>query len=254
MATATQAVNRALYRVGTIESPNGSNCQIFGAAYGFNCVAWCNIFVSQIIHDVSGGYSIQGGQFSYTVSHARKFQAMGRWGTTPRLGALVFFDWGGTNTVANIDHVGMVRGPRRSDGLVPTVEGNTRANGTQTRDGVWLVNRSDRYIVGYGYPLYSTTTAPAPAVQGTVTGAFPLSSGWYGVDDGTASSHSGHTSADRFHIQQIQKETGATVDGSYGTGTRSKVLAWQTAHKTQIADHSVDGRVGRNTWNAMVSH
>lgn len=254
MATATQAVNKALSYVGTLEVPNGSNCQIFGAAYGMNCVAWCNIFQSQVMYEISGGYSIAGGKFAYTVSHAQRFQSMGLWGTTPRLGALAFFDWEGGKSISGIDHIGMVRGPQQSNGLVPTVEGNTRANGEQLRDGVWIALRNPANIVGYGYPLYATAPTPAPAVQGTVRGPFPLRSGWYGIDDGTNNSHSGVSASDRPAVLEIQKEVGATVDGAFGIRTRAAVIAWQTAHKSLIADHGVDGKVGSNTWAAMARY
>lgn len=41
-----KALAFAVDEIGNHESPAGSNCQKYGAWYGFNCVAWCAIFES----------------------------------------------------------------------------------------------------------------------------------------------------------------------------------------------------------------
>lgn len=41
-----KALQFAINEIGNKESPTGSNCQKYGAWYGFNCVAWCAIFES----------------------------------------------------------------------------------------------------------------------------------------------------------------------------------------------------------------
>lgn len=144
MATAVQAVNTFLRYVGVGEVPPRSDNTIFGERYGWNGVAWCDISYCEIIREATGSYDACGGKFASTVAHAKRFQAMGRWGTEPRVGAAVFFDWDGGG---KIDHIGMVRGPRQADGRVPTVEGNISYK-------VCALLRTDAYIVGYGYPLY----------------------------------------------------------------------------------------------------
>ena len=59
----------AMKHRGTIESPPGSNRTPFGAAYGWNGVAWCNIFVSRMGFEVAGDYDLLG-KFAGTIACA----------------------------------------------------------------------------------------------------------------------------------------------------------------------------------------
>jgi hypothetical protein len=80
-------------------------------------------------------------------------------------------------------------------------------------------------------------------------GAFPLKAGWYGLNDGTANSHSGlNAAADGRQIKQIQREVGVLADGDYGPATARAVALWQRAHRL-----TGDGAVGPVTWNAMTT-
>lgn len=82
------------------------------------------------------------GTFAYTPTWAEWFAKKGRWGTTPKRGAIVFFDWAGGKSRAGIDHVGIVETVHR-DGSVTTIEGNA-SNRVQRRERSFG-------IVGYGY-------------------------------------------------------------------------------------------------------
>jgi surface antigen len=82
------------------------------------------------------------GTDAYTPTWANWYAAKGRWGTKPKVGAMVFYDWGGSKSRANIDHVGIVE-KVNSDGSIVTIEGNHS-------NAVARVNRSSN-IVGYGY-------------------------------------------------------------------------------------------------------
>jgi hypothetical protein len=78
-------------------------------------------------------------------------------------------------------------------------------------------------------------------------GAFPLKDGWYGLNDGTANSHSGLDAvADGRQVKQIQREVGVKADGDYGPATAAAVVRWQRVHRL-----TGDGAVGVHTWNAM---
>lgn len=227
MTTAAQLVNTAMGYVGTIEVPPGSNNTIFGASYGWNGVAWCDIFQCEMARKASGGYTLVGGKFAYTVAHANRFVALGRWGTTPRLGALIFFDWSGSRSIPNIDHVGLVRGPVTSTGLIPTIEGNTRANGEQKYDGVYKVLRSRRFVVGFGYPAFSTSTAPASTQP------------WLAVDGSF-----GRTTvmALQVFLNRVIR-AGLSVDGGFGTNTKKALQRWLVV--------TADGVVGAGTIRAL---
>ncbi|TMZ64838.1 CHAP domain-containing protein, partial [Klebsiella pneumoniae] len=61
----------------------------------------------------SGNYAAVcfGTDYAYTVWHAQRFQRAGRWywgASGARPGDIVFFDWGGSNSISRIDHVGIV--------------------------------------------------------------------------------------------------------------------------------------------------
>lgn len=78
-------------------------------------------------------------------------------------------------------------------------------------------------------------------------GPFPLAAGhWYGVDDGTARSHSGKRAADRFAIGLIQNKVKVTNDGRFGPATARAVRDWQKTHGLVA-----DALVGKTTWAAM---
>lgn len=240
MTTAKQAIARFLSHVGTIETPPGSNRTTFGAAYGMNGVPWCDISLCEVGREASGSYGLLG-RFSYTVNHAQWFVSKSRWGTTPRPGAAVFFDWNGGKSIGGIDHVGMVIAAL-PNGLVRTVEGNAAVAGKT--DGVWVHDRSQQLIVGYGYPAYATaasgsTRAPTPAqpaAQPTAVPAFP------GVTK--LGSRGPAVSA----VQQRLHDRGWSIatDSVFGSVTEHVVKLFQ--RERGLAD---DGVVGPLTWKAL---
>ncbi|SEF45634.1 CHAP domain-containing protein [Thermomonospora echinospora] len=105
--------------------------------------AWCAMFLAWAAQQ-AGTDAL--GADPYTVTYAQSFKDQGRWGTQPKPGAIVFFDWSGGDTIGGIDHVGMVT-EVLDDGTVKTVEGNIS-------DSVVSKIRSSN-IVGYGYPDYA---------------------------------------------------------------------------------------------------
>lgn len=163
--TTTPAMDKAVslfeaqagYVEGRCSATVGNNTK-FGAWYGMNCAAWCAMSVSWAY--ASAGFpqpasSSKG--FAYTPSGAAWYQAKRAWapaGTNPERGWVVFFR---SDSAGRICHVGLVRGGRGSDGLIPTVEGNTDVAGTASGGGVYLKRRSDSQslsfrIAGYGRP------------------------------------------------------------------------------------------------------
>jgi surface antigen len=109
---------------------------------------WCDMFVSW----VGAQLGVKGmGADAFTRTHAQYFQAQGRWGETPKPGAVVFFAWNGGKSVDDIDHVGMVV-KDNGDGTIQTVEGNTD-------NAVKIRNRDVSTVVGYGYPQYGSSDA-----------------------------------------------------------------------------------------------
>jgi hypothetical protein len=116
---------------------DGGTIALYGAA------EWCDMFVSWLGNQAR----VRGmGADAYTVEHAKWFQRMGRWGTTPKPGAIVFFSWSGGG-IDGIDHVGLVLKDNH-DGTIKTIEGNTDHS-------VMVRERSSDSVVGYGYPEYA---------------------------------------------------------------------------------------------------
>lgn len=154
--TADAAVNEAISQIGVTEQPPGSNMQPYGAWYGFNGVAWCDIFMTWVLNH-AGWSDVP--HFAATQTHANWFRKNGSWGTpsiTPPRGSLIFFDWG-----QGIAHVGMVEG-HLADGRIATIEGNTDTAGGGSGGRVMRQNRGAN-IAGYGLITY--LSAPAPSEE-----------------------------------------------------------------------------------------
>lgn len=125
---------------------------------GYNW-AWCNAAVTWWAHKSGNAKAVcfsDRGHFAYTVAHAQAFKDRGQWtyGTAGiRRGDIVFFDWGGRDSISAIDHVGLVVDVK-SDGI-HTIEGNID-------DACRRKVRGAYEIAGYGRPAYNLT-APAPS-------------------------------------------------------------------------------------------
>ncbi|MCD0450983.1 CHAP domain-containing protein [Actinocorallia sp. API 0066] len=115
-----------------------------GSRSAYKAAEWCNMFVSWVAEQTGTVKTV--GQDAWTIAHAKWFKEQSRWGTTPKPGAIVFFNWNGAKGLDDIVHVGIVTGVG-SDGTVHTVEGNTG-------NKVQLKQRSASQIVGYGYPEF----------------------------------------------------------------------------------------------------
>ncbi|MEV7006897.1 CHAP domain-containing protein [Streptosporangium sp. NPDC051022] len=107
---------------------------------------WCAMFVSWV--GEHAGIRPTMGWDAYTVTHAKWFKENGHWGTTPKPGAVVYFDWQRGKDLDGIDHVGFLK-KDNGDGTITTIEGNTGNGKVEQRV------RPTSQVVGYGYPAYS---------------------------------------------------------------------------------------------------
>ncbi|MEU4533537.1 CHAP domain-containing protein [Streptosporangium sp. NPDC023825] len=122
----------------------------FGDWYGKNvefdadytAAPWCDMYLSWAAEKL--GYQEWIGQFAYTVHHAQWFRQQDAWSTVPKPGAIVFFDWSGSNRIDHIDHVGIVTGVE--GGRIHTIEGNIDGGIAKRKE------RDTGKVVGYGYP------------------------------------------------------------------------------------------------------
>lgn len=160
MATAEQVLAVARSQIGTVEDSRGR--QKYGAFYGVDGVAWCAQFCWWVFNQAGAAALIP--KTAYTPTFYQWFADRGRAGKTPRVGALVFYDW--PDSVRRIQHVGIVESIPAA-GQIITIEGNTTSGsaGDQSNGGgVWRRRRTTSSVVGYGYPAYS---APSPTPRPT---------------------------------------------------------------------------------------
>lgn len=246
-ASATKVLNIARSQLGYAEGRNNDNK--FGRWYGMNHVSWCDQFVSWVA--ATAGASDIIGRAAYTPSHAAWFKARGRWGHTPRRGAIVFFDF--PDSVRRIQHVGIVESVRGN--RVVTIEGNTSSGsgGSQSNGGgVYRRVRARSTIVGYGYPDYgnenSVRRVQTAASRGSKGGRPPLivdgvwgklttraMQRWVGVeDDGVIGP---------LTRKAFQKKIGVVADGDWGPVTRKTLQ--------QLLGVTVDGEWGKQTVKAF---
>jgi hypothetical protein len=223
----------ALGHRGTVEQPVGSNRQRFGAAYGWNGVAWCNIFVSRVGFEASGSYDLLG-KFASTVACATWWRQQGRFGTEPVPGAAVFFDWGGGDGIGQVDHIGLVVQPLPG-GRVRTIEGNAAIPGHP--DGVWVHDRASKFIVGYGYPTYAS--APAPKQVTIAVDKVPRLPGLMK----RGSRGPGVVALQR---RLVDRGWHLDVDGDFGPATDKVVRRYQREKGLEV-----DGEVGQLTWTSL---
>lgn len=212
-------------QLGYHEGPN--NDTKFGVWYGMNFEPWCDMFVSWCGSQAGEGPHV--GKYAYTPSHLDWFTANGKFGQTPKPGAIVFFKWPGvSNDIC--DHVGIVESIR-NDGTIITIEGN---NGDAVRRMVRSAN-----IVGYGYPSYAGGNSGGPP-SGGVSTPYP---GHY--------VRRGDTGDIVRKVQQQLMHKGFSVgihgvDGDFGPDTESAVRAFQNNQGIQA-----DGVVGPITWGRL---
>lgn len=143
--TAGAVLTIARAQIGYREGTN--NDTKFGSWYGLNFNAWCAMFVSWVAANAKATDIIP--KHAWTPAGAQWFKARDQWGHTPRVGAIVYFEWPG---VGRISHVGIVEAVH-ADGSVTTIEGNTNTSGSPQGNGVYRMRRKAN-IAGYGYPKY----------------------------------------------------------------------------------------------------
>ncbi|GAA2148129.1 peptidoglycan-binding protein [Actinomadura napierensis] len=194
--------------------------------------SWCDMAITYWArHSGNAGAVLPGGDRAYTPWHAEDFQKAGRWhaGTTAQVdaarpGDIVFFDWGASNTISAIDHVGVVE-KALGGGRVQTIEGNTS-------DACKRKVRGADVIAGYGRPDYSGDDW----MEAMVNRLPELSKG----DTGE-------------HVESVQglllarSHSEVAVNGRFDDTTEAAVKAVQ-----KWGGVTADGIVGPDTWPVLL--
>lgn len=133
--------------------------------YGYNGVAWCCIFQWSIFNKSGHGDLFMGGGKTASCSEVTQwYRARGKFGTTPKTGALVVYGPGGES------HIGLVESASGS-GIndYVSIEGNTSgATGGLAARKQYGNRRSDVYGFCYiDYPVTTISVGSGTAISGT---------------------------------------------------------------------------------------
>lgn len=147
-------LNQARAWIGIGENPPGSNHNEITTYYGYDA-AWCCMFIWAIFNKSGhGDLFMGGGKEAYCFTVKDWYQARGKFGSTPRVGALVIYGGSG--------HIGIVESVSGSSWV--SIEGNLsdtvkRSNGP-----------SCSTVLGFcyiDYPVTTATTGNGTTVSGT---------------------------------------------------------------------------------------
>lgn len=217
---------------------------------------WCNMAITYWARKSGNAAAVlPAGDRAYTPWHADDGRDRGLWhaGTVENLkkharpGAIVFFDWSGTNTLAAVDHVGLIEAVL-NDGRIVTIEGNT---GDACKRRV----RSADVIAGFWLPPYKTSTSTPPPPAGAASN----------VEDLVAKLPMLSKGADNFDVKTVRAclfARGGLDPAHYGgaeglqewlerkdfdAALDSDVKAFQRSKKLEV-----DGICGPQTWAALL--
>lgn len=148
-------LNQARSWIGTGENPPGSNHNEITTYYGFDA-AWCCMFIWAIFNKTGhGDIFMGGGKTAYCFDVMNWYKARGKWGSTPKVGALIIYGGEG--------HIGIVESVNGSS--YTTIEGNY-GDKVQRRSGPG----QSQPVLGFCYPDYPVNVVSGDASGETISG------------------------------------------------------------------------------------
>lgn len=251
MASTEQLLlDEARKELGNFESPHGSNCQKYGAEYGFNCVAWCAIFLSILCKRVGIKW-----RYSSTVVAMQAAKKAGIWSSTPRIGWAAMRQY--TSTTG---HIGVVEAVM-ADGTVITIEGNTNEAGSREGDGTYRKRRSAQWWSGYiNLPSLATVCpSPAPPPQPVPQPTDDLKERVMSLPTLTEGAGVGERVNQAQYVKNLQAllvvaardlvgDANAFIDGQLGSNTVRVLRTWQA----RTGKLTADGVCGPATWAWLI--
>jgi hypothetical protein len=240
--TAASMLAEARRWIGTTGRPNAIT-RDYAARHGteYLTASWCDMAITYFARRSGNADAVlPAGDRAYTVWHAEDFRKAGRWhiGTTAnvdaaRPGDIVFFDWGASNSLDAIDHVGVVERVL-GGGRLQTIEANT-SNMVARRV------RSASVIAGYGRPDYAPGKpggTPAKTWTETTVQNLPL------LKKGATGEH---VQTLRGLLLARSHPEIKTVNGSFDATVERAVKAVQ-----KWGGVAADGEVGPKTWPILL--
>jgi hypothetical protein len=228
VTTAQQYLDEQRRFLGVVGTGPRGNHTTFGAFTGHQDKAWCGSFQIFCAHAI--GLELPGRVNPLTVATRQGFaeyERNGRSGTVPRIGAHVFYDWSGKDDPQNIHHIECV------ESLLP--HGRFYTIGGNVDSKVQRVRRTMRFVVGFGYPVYSDQPSPRPVADKALP---TVSLGQLiraaKIDPGAAQGHQ-TSPADVRVVEDALLAEGLfdaddvtfAHDGSFGSATQDAYQKWQ---------------------------
>lgn len=193
---------------------------------------WCGLFTDWCLQKVN---MLRGEPSSvWTPGGAAAYQRANRWiprNGDVRPGDIVYFDFGGSQNVNLIDHVGIVESV--TPGHLMTIEGNTSSSqlGSQSNgDGVYRRQRSRAIVVGYGRPQFTDAPTPPPNIDWAAVRRLVAAKI---INDGfgnTGTIREGSTGKDVVLWQRalnLVADAKLSEDGSFGPATKRSIMNFQ---------------------------
>lgn len=249
-------LKEALRWLGTKEVPARSNLTPITRRYGPISgyphdgygYPWCMAFC-WVVGDIAGVKKLIPRTAS-TVAAADWFKQRGRWGKTPKVGALVFF---GKPGIVHVEIVTRVY----ANGDFRTIGGNTSGQDSQGRinpngDGCYTkrIIGSNPRINGFGYPAWPGQQLERPHRTGGRHSRPKPAPPWPGRMLTLTKPRMSGPDVKTWKLQMIAR--------GYGDLTDSPVFGRSAHEAAQDLQRKIgaapDGRVGRDTWAAAWEH
>lgn len=153
MSTANDIIAKAKAELGVKENPAGSNKVKYNTAYYGREVSgsnypWCCAFVWWLFKECDASDMFYGGKKTASCTTLMNYyKKKDQFSTTPKVGSLVFFNWGKGSTAK---HIGIVTAITTTG--VKTIEGNTAIGNDSNGGEVMERTRDASDILGYAYP------------------------------------------------------------------------------------------------------
>lgn len=235
MATAQEVLKWFQNQIGYKEGKNNSNK--FSSAMGRPAESWCADFIDAGFK-ACGALNLITSSASCTAKY-RGMKALEVNKNSLRPGDIVFFDW---DKSGDCDHVGIVESASTS--RVTTIEGNTSSgnSGSQSNgDGVYRRYRTYSQIAHAVRPKYTAAASGSASASNKEeycdVNVLMIKKGSKGNTVKTAQT-----------LLKYRHGYNIAVDGDFGPATDAAVRAFQKSKAI-----GVDGIVGSNTWNKLIS-
>ena len=234
---ASKVIKIAEGEVGVTESPKNSNKQKYGKEYGVNGTAWCCQFVWWVFkHAGASPLFYGGGKTAWVPSVRKHYTQKGKWirrgNGTPKPGDIIIF--GNRDDSGSGKHIGIVT--KVTSSTVYTIEGNTTKTGYSANGGMVAAksySRSNANIAGYCSIDYDDKEKETVEVtvemlkkgsKGDNVKALQILLIGYGFNCGKYGTDGDFGSATDEAVRNYQKAKGLTVDGIVGKNTWNKLL------------------------------